>query len=278
MEVVKNKPVWLDENHPNYERWKRGRDISIQRGEFVKSVVEKVILPKRLHILDLGSGEGGTSRVFSEENFVVSFDLNRDRLYRQNIINRKFKRVSGDAWRLPFCPASFDLIILQDVIEHLAEHKILFEKLRRILKKNGVIFLSTPNRLSLLNILADPHWGLPFLAFFKRETIRRYFLKFFRKNEITLNDIAELLSLNNILKLFPNDFDSTLFTKHSVKKLFEGNKGIVWSDFHLKLIRVAKKIRADKLFIKFANDDLGFINKYLTPTFYILFKKNSSSN
>ncbi len=78
-------PAWLDESHPNYLRWKRSRDLSIERGKFVQSVVNQKNNVYGLTVLDLGSGEGGTAKGFSKNNFVVSLDLSLIRLKRQNL-------------------------------------------------------------------------------------------------------------------------------------------------------------------------------------------------
>ncbi len=85
MEVKNQDPTWLNETHPNYVRWKRARGLSIERGKFVHSLINKNTETINLSILDLGSGEGGTTTVFSENNFVVSFDLSLVRLKRQYI-------------------------------------------------------------------------------------------------------------------------------------------------------------------------------------------------
>ena len=53
---------------------------------------------------------------------------------------------------------------------------------------------------------------------------------------MTRTDIAQLFSLNEIVNLFQKDFEISLYTKFSVRELFNGNKGIVWSKFHLKLV------------------------------------------
>ena len=77
MEVAEKQIPWLDEKHPNYERWKRAREISIERGKFVMSIISKVRECQNLKILDIGSGEGGTSKVLSEDNIVTSFAMNK---------------------------------------------------------------------------------------------------------------------------------------------------------------------------------------------------------
>ena len=76
-------PAWLDKSHPNFSKWQRARELSIERGKFVHSIVSQNIQANNLTVLDLGSGEGGTAKVFSKNNFVVSLDLSLVRLQRQ---------------------------------------------------------------------------------------------------------------------------------------------------------------------------------------------------
>ena len=280
MEVNKATPAWLDPSHPNFKRWETARNLSIERGKFVRSIIEQQIKVQYLTVLDLGSGEGGTANVFSQDNFVVSFDLSLVRLQRQKeiVISKEGSYpteksvVNGTALQLPFSDHSFDLIIIQDVIEHLNETKSFIKEVKRVLKPKGMIYLSTPNKYSIFNFISDPHFGLPVVSVLKRESIKKYFLKYFRKNDLNRQDIAQLLSLNELIKLFSNNFDLQLKTKFTVKELFKGNKGIVWSNFHLKLISFCKAIKLDRLLIKISNDKKGVLNKFFTPTFYITLK------
>ncbi|MEO8231633.1 MAG: class I SAM-dependent methyltransferase [Ignavibacteriota bacterium] len=191
MEVKEQNPAWLNLSHPNYLRWKRARELSIERGKFVRSVINQKLQTKNLTILDLGSGEGGTSKVFSNDNIVISFDLSLIRLQRQlfNVISKEgscpteksefnieedfsledsiemteVSFINGIAQQLPFSNQSFDLIIIQDVIEHLTEVKDFYSEIKRVLKPNGMIYLSTPNKFSIFNFISDPHFGLPIM-------------------------------------------------------------------------------------------------------------------
>jgi len=277
MEVAEKQIPWLDEEHPNYERWKRAREISIERGKFVRSIISKDRKCQNLKILDIGSGEGGTSEVLSEDNFVTSFDMNKIRLLRQQNSFSNFNLLCGSSSSLPFKNNSLDLIILQDVLEHLDNREKLINNVYNLLNDNGMIYLSTPNKFSVINIIADPHWGVPLVSLLKREGVRKYFLNYFRKSEMNRKDIAELLSLKNIYELFADKFDVQLFTLHSVNELFKDNKGIVWSDFHLKLLHILKKVKLDKVIITLANNRMGFINRFFSPTFYMVFIKKAKS-
>ena len=277
MEVAEKQIHWLDEEHPNYERWKRAREISIERGKFVRSIISKDCKCQNLKILDIGSGEGGTSEVLSEDNFVTSFDMNKIRLRRQQNSFSDINLLCGSSSSLPFKNNSLDLIILQDVLEHLDNKEKLINNIYNLLNDNGMIYLSTPNKFSVVNIIADPHWGVPLVSLLKRESVRKYFLNYFRKSEMNRKDIAELLSLKNIYELFADKFEVQLFTLHSVKELFKDNKGIVWSDFHLKLLHILKKVKLDKVIISLANDRMGFLNRFFSPTFYMVFIKKAKS-
>ena len=71
----------------------------------------------------------------------------------------------------------------------------MIDDLTSLLKNNGIIYLSTPNKYSLINIISDPHWGMPLISLFNRNQIKKYFLRNFRKSDYQREDVAELLSL-----------------------------------------------------------------------------------
>ncbi|HKI79927.1 MAG TPA: class I SAM-dependent methyltransferase [Ignavibacteriaceae bacterium] len=272
---VKEKitPAWLDESHPNYERWKRARSISKERGKFVVSIIEKKIKCSGLTVLDLGSGQGGTATVLSENNNLFSLDIDKTRLNFQKDFDQYIFRINGDALNVPLKDDSFDLIILQDVIEHLQNPELIISVLYNLLKKDGILYLSTPNKYSIFNFFTDPHWGLPFVSILRRKTIKEMFLKSYRKSEYKRRDIAQLVSLKELQKLFDDKFEYKLHTKYSVNELFNGNKGIVWSDFHLKILKLLKALKLDGIVRGISNDKQGFINKFINPTFYFTLKK-----
>jgi len=274
MEVTETKePAWLDENHPNYERWERARSVAEERGKFVVSIIEQEIKCDGLTVLDLGSGEGGTAKVLAANNNVFSIDISLTRLLRQTDRENNLYRINGDALNVPLKNELFDLIVLQDVIEHVNSPAEMIDSLYSLLKKGGVLYLSTPNKFSLFNFIADPHWGMPFVSVLKRKTIKKYFLRNFRKNDSEREDAAQLLSLDDLDKILRNKFEIKLNTKFAVDKLLEGNKGIVWSDLHLNLLEIIRKVHLQNFILSAANDNYGFTNNFLNPTFYFLLKK-----
>jgi SAM-dependent methyltransferase len=268
MEIIASPP-WLNSEHPNFARWNKAREISEERGKFVKEIISRFIKCEQLNILELGSGEGGTAAVFSKDNNFISLDLSLLRLQRQpdTII-----KINADARNLPFKQSQFDLIILQDVIEHMPDNNGLLSYLSRFIKKDGIIFLSTPNRFSLLNFISDPHFGLPFISVLRREQIKKYFLPLFRKEDSTRTDIAQLISLRNI-KSMSGDYKLILNTKFAVSELIKKNKGVIWSSFHIRLLNFILITRLDRFILKIANDKFSITNHFFTPTFYLILKR-----
>ena len=272
MEVKKEFQREYDPAHPNYERWQKARELSKERAEFVGNVISNNLNLNELFILDLGAGEGSTSELLSQNNFVVSLEPKPERITKIRISD-SLKPVMANSLNLPLRKSVFDLIILQDVIEHLSIDKKFVEVLKNILKKNGIIYLSTPNRFSFFNIISDPHWGMPFLCLFKRNQIKKYFLNYFRKSDYNRDDIAELFSLKDLYNLFDESFSINLNTKFSTEYLLNGGKGLVWSKFHLLLIKYLRIFGLTSIIKNIANNKNGFLNKYLTPTFYLILKK-----
>jgi 2-polyprenyl-3-methyl-5-hydroxy-6-metoxy-1,4-benzoquinol methylase len=272
MEVEKVIQREYNPDHPNYERWQKARDLSEERAKFVENIISNEINPSGLKILDVGAGEGSTSKLFSQKNIVISLEPKPERIKNISSSN-SLHPVIADSLNLPLKDTFFDIIILQDVIEHLNFKKKLISDLTSLLNDDGFLYLSTPNKFSLINVMADPHWGMPFLALFKREQIKKYFLKIFRKNDYNRDDIAELLSLNEIIQLFGENFSIKIQTKYSIDYLLNGGKGLVWSKFHLLLVKLVNILDLKKILLNIANGKPGIINKFFTPTFYIIIKK-----
>jgi SAM-dependent methyltransferase len=67
--------------------------------------------------------------------------------------NTKLEYVRGDIDEneLPMADESFDAVILNNVIEHMYHPLHLLSESRRILRKNGILVITTPNQANLKN-------------------------------------------------------------------------------------------------------------------------------
>ena len=160
-------------------------------------------------LLDVGCSEGAFLDYLSQNkiNFTA---IDND----QNAINFCKKRghgdrvEQGDILNLRFADNSFDVVTALDVIEHVEDDAAALNEIKRVCRKNGIIFFMLPAHQWLWssNDIAYRHW-------------RRYSKKMVR--ELLHNSDLEIITLTyfNIL-LFPAFILMTF-----VKKVFFPNKG-----------------------------------------------------
>jgi ubiquinone/menaquinone biosynthesis C-methylase UbiE len=87
-------------------------------------------------------------RIFNSEVYVTDFfDVWQERFRREGI---NFSLCELTSQSLPFEDNSFDIVLFCEVIEHLfiLPH-LIFLDIRRVLKRNGLLILTTPNLYSV---------------------------------------------------------------------------------------------------------------------------------
>ena len=116
-------------------------------------------------ILDIGCGYGwfelnaikrGCSNIIGTE--ITENDL---QTAKENINNIKVQLKKGSAIDLNFHNKQFDTVVSWEVLEHIpkqTENK-MFSEINRVLKNNGVFYLSTPFS-NLFSDILDPAWWL----------------------------------------------------------------------------------------------------------------------
>lgn len=97
--------------------------------------------------LDIGCGTGyGTAELAKHAAVTFGIDVAADALTyaRSHYPAAHFNQASATS--LPFRDASFDIVTAFEVIEHLRDWRALLAEARRVLRRNGVFFVSTPNK------------------------------------------------------------------------------------------------------------------------------------
>jgi 2-polyprenyl-3-methyl-5-hydroxy-6-metoxy-1,4-benzoquinol methylase len=100
-------------------------------------------LPEAKNVLEIGYGNGSFLNWCKEKGLNVhGIEQDKDLISRAKKLNYKvFKSISQ------IKDVKFDLIVLFDVLEHIEQTKIdgVFKSLKKILAKNGKIFIRVPN-------------------------------------------------------------------------------------------------------------------------------------
>jgi 2-polyprenyl-3-methyl-5-hydroxy-6-metoxy-1,4-benzoquinol methylase len=135
-----------------YERFadRFDREMNMYDLERRIEIVFDEMLPARLdgkELLDAGCGTGWFSQKASERGAsVTSMDVGEN-LLKQVAGKCDSRRVVGDVLSLPFDPASFDIVVCTEVIEHTVEPSRAVRELSRVLRPGGELVLTVPNRV-----------------------------------------------------------------------------------------------------------------------------------
>jgi SAM-dependent methyltransferase len=100
-------------------------------------------------VLDAACGTGYGAQLIADAGAseVVGVDIDEATVAAASgVVGDGVSLQVGDLHRLPFAEDSFDLIACFEAIEHVADPEPVLDELRRVLRPDGVLALSTPNR------------------------------------------------------------------------------------------------------------------------------------
>ena len=103
-------------------------------------------------ILDIGCGAGGKSLYYAScgakkvtgVDIVPKYEQDSMELAKKLNLQNKFQFFIADASKLPFPSHSFDTIIMNDAMEHVAQPEAVLREVMRVLKKGGKVFINFP--------------------------------------------------------------------------------------------------------------------------------------
>ncbi|MBI2756946.1 MAG: methyltransferase domain-containing protein [Chloroflexi bacterium] len=158
--------------HPSYV-WRRGQDRRMQQ---IREFVE--LRGKR--ILDIGCGMGMyVSRLRQYSNDVYGVDVDPEKIAEASSWLPNLKVAPGEL--LPFEDNTFDVILLNEVIEHVEDDQKTIQEAYRLLVPGGHIVIYAPNRLYPFETHGFYFAGkyyfrlLPVLANWVPDFVRNYF-------------------------------------------------------------------------------------------------------
>ena len=141
--------TWLD------RRWYAGVHAQWD-DELLRERVLACLSPDAI-ALDLGAGSGRVAAMNfkAAEHSVFGIDVDRAISANRQIDGG----CVGDASRLPFRDAAFDLVFADNVLEHLDKPELVFAEVARVLKPGGRFLVKTPNGWHYVTVLArlTPH-------------------------------------------------------------------------------------------------------------------------
>lgn len=100
-------------------------------------------------VLDIASGEGYGSNLLSKTaKYVYGVDISREAVSHAN--NKYAKSnltfMEGSASKMPLDDHSIDVLVSFETIEHHDKHDEMMQECRRVLKKDGILIISSPDK------------------------------------------------------------------------------------------------------------------------------------
>ena len=169
----------------NFDTWKKLYAGEYPRGFLIIDTLRKYAPEFEVggaRVLDVGCGDAGALIAFAEQGAlcagIESYEpsLERGRLraadHGVDVDLRK-----GVAEAIPFADASFDLVLLDNVLEHVNDRPLTLREVRRVLKPGGLLYMVTPKPFALYSLWNDPHYDLAGLVLMPRSMQIWYFEK-----------------------------------------------------------------------------------------------------
>jgi ubiquinone/menaquinone biosynthesis C-methylase UbiE len=171
-------------------------------------------LAKGKTVLDVACGEGYGSHLLSKSAFkVFGVDISKEIIDAAKLkyVKNNIQFSVGNASSLDFANESLDLVVSFETIEHHNQHEEMLSEVKRVLKKSGVVMISTPDKLRYSDI---PRYKNPFhvkeLYFDEFEDlIKKYFKNYiFIGQRAGFYSIAFTKNANLSPKSYTGDYDN----------------------------------------------------------------------
>lgn len=214
------RQAYRDFSDESYVAEEQGRRKAAQN---VLQTISKCKSPGKL--LEIGCAYGFFLDEAQKANWVVSgIELSKDAAnFATTHFNLNIEQTSIEQANLP--NSEFDVIVLLDVFEHLASPIDSLLKIRKALKDDGILYISTPNIDSLVSrVLRNKWWG-----------INKFHLNYFSKKTLT-NALAKA---GFLVSKYPNN--ARYFSGQYIKERLKTFSYLRWLSFFIsnnKLLKI----------------------------------------
>jgi ubiquinone/menaquinone biosynthesis C-methylase UbiE len=117
-------------------------------GEHIVRYQAAAELVKGKVVLDIASGSGYGSACLAEAaKHVYGVDIDADAISyaKKNYGSKNVEFIKGDGVSIPLDDNSVEMVVTFETIEHIEDYKTFMSEIRRVLKDDGLLVLSTPN-------------------------------------------------------------------------------------------------------------------------------------
>jgi SAM-dependent methyltransferase len=217
-------------------------------------------IPKNSLILDAGCGEGyGADYLANNFKRIIGIDVDK------NVIAHAVNKYGGkncefklyDGKTIPFDNETFEAVISFQVLEHVKDDINYVSEIYRVLKKGGILLLTTPNKTNRLKPKQRPWNRFHLREYYPTELVNLLKIRF---NEVNIQGIFGDEEINKM--------ERERIGKIQMICAFDplNWRRFIPEKFKPITINILKKIFRSNYLNKNAAD---FINKYTTDNFHV---------
>jgi len=109
-------------------------------------------------LLEIGSGLGHLVAQLADSFRTFGMDLNHWAVRQSKPVAQASMLETASAQELPFADASFNVVIIKHIVEHLPDPARAIREIGRVTEPGGILILATPNLSSLLKPWKGDKW------------------------------------------------------------------------------------------------------------------------
>lgn len=148
---------------------------------------------KQCKILDYGCAAGMMDIFLSEKvNSIVGYDIDEDAVRYAKTMSKGIRNIRFVS-KLQDVNSIFDIIICNQIYEHVQSVERMLNEISTLLKEDGVVYFGATNKF----IIIEPHHNLPFLSWFPKP-VSNFYLYLFKKG-VYYEDLRDYNSLKYIV-------------------------------------------------------------------------------
>ncbi|MHA1632720.1 MAG: class I SAM-dependent methyltransferase [Candidatus Freyarchaeota archaeon] len=233
------KPLKIFDNYEAWLAWFKGAEA---RANLYLSKIKMFTKNlSGLRALDVGCGVGGVCSALAKlSNHMVGVEINEVLLplAKLNVENSLHESSSVDfvlasGLNLPFRENSFDLVLCNDVLEHVSDKEKLIKEIFSVLRKDGHLFLTTPNRLYPI----EPHTGMIGVTLIPRRLANKlasykFGFKMDLPDLVTYKHLVALIKSNGFKFIINHPkwltYDNVKIINHGIMKRLLKSRAFTW--------------------------------------------------
>jgi len=145
---MKNNDAYYFENlGDDFDRFMSDYDVERRIRLIFDRLLNAVPLPDNPAVLEIGCGTGKISQKLRQLTGALTVNDISPKLTADVAQRLQCSGLAGDCARLPAEDERFDLIVSSECIEHTPHPYAALAEMRRVLKKEGWLIITTPNKL-----------------------------------------------------------------------------------------------------------------------------------